>query len=71
MRIITVELLDNQAILLLQQLEKIQWLRIVEPKTKKSSKPTFKLGGSIPKDVALDMQKQLTGLTVVRPYTLT
>jgi|CXWJ01.1.fsa_nt_gi hypothetical protein len=62
MQTITVELLDNQAMLLLQQLEKIQWLRIVEQPTKKPSKPQLKLGGSIPKNVALDMQKQLNEL---------
>ncbi len=62
MQTITVELLDNHAILLLHQLEKIQWLRIVESKTKQPSKPRLKLGGSISKAVALDMQKQLTEL---------
>ena len=62
MQTITIELLDNQAIVLLQQLEKIQWLRIVESKPKKSAKLKLKLGGSIPKNVALDMQEQLTEL---------
>jgi len=62
MQTITIELLDNQALLLLQQLEKIQWLRIVEPTMKKPAKPKLKLGGSIPKNVALDMQKQLNEL---------
>ncbi len=62
MQTITIELLDNQAIALLQQLEKIQWLRIVELKQKKQPKSKLKLGGSIPKEVALDMQKQLTEL---------
>jgi hypothetical protein len=62
MQTITIELLDNQAMLLLQQLEKIQWLRIVEHPAKKPSKSQLKLGGSIPKNVALDMQKQLNEL---------
>jgi hypothetical protein len=62
MQTITVELLDNQAIVLLQQLEKIQWLRILEPEEKKLPKQKIKLGGSIPKEVALDIQKQLTEL---------
>ncbi len=62
MQTITVELLDNQAMLLLQQLEKIKWLRIVEQPNNKPSKPQLKLGGSIPKNVALDMQKQLNEL---------
>lgn len=62
MQTITVELLDNQVIPLLQQLEKIQWLRIVEPNVQKLQPSQLKLGGSIPKEVALDMQKQLTEL---------
>jgi len=62
MQTVTIELLDDQALSLLQQLEKIQWLRIVATATKKQEKPKLKLGGSIPKSVALDMQKQLNEL---------
>lgn len=60
MRIIEIELMDEQAIPLLQQLEKIKWLRIVKSETKAvKTKPKFKLGGVIPKNAALDMHDQL------------
>ncbi len=61
MQIITIELIDSQAVALLHQLEKINWLRIIEPKLK-PVKPALKLGGSIPKNIALDMQEQLNSI---------
>ena len=61
MQIITIELIDNNAVALLQQLEKINWLRIIDPKLK-PAKQTLKLGGSIPKNIALEMQEQLKSI---------
>ncbi len=61
MQIITIELIDSQAVALLHQLEKINWLRIIEPKLK-PVKSALKLGGSIPKNIALDMQEQLNSI---------
>jgi hypothetical protein len=74
MQTFTVELIDDQAIPLLKQLEKINWLRIVESKpfnVKNSNKkeflkikdkensPTFRFGGTISKEIATSMREQL------------
>lgn len=58
MQTLTIELIDDQAIKLLQQLEKINWLRILKT-TVKTAKPHIKLGGTIPKNIALGMHEQL------------
>ena len=55
MRIVTVELINENALTLLQQLEQLNILRLVTSKKEPSVKPKRQWAGSISKETATEM----------------